>query len=79
MAIVAERAAISKPTSIRVERVDPTVSIGSYATVLYVLGMGDLLADLAASKNDPVGLQLEAEDLPQRIRTTGKKNNTKGK
>ena len=50
MAIAAERASISKPTFIRVERGDPSVSIGSYATVLYVLGMADRLGDLAASQ-----------------------------
>lgn len=69
MAIVAQRASISKPTLIRVERGDPRVSIASYATVLFVLGLADRLAELAASKNDPVGLQLEEENLPQRIRT----------
>jgi hypothetical protein len=79
MAIAAERASISKPTFIRVERGDPTVSIGSYATVLYVLGMGDRLSDLAAPKNDPVGLQLEEENLPKRIRRPGTKKTPKGK
>jgi transcriptional regulator with XRE-family HTH domain len=79
MAIAAERASISKPTLIRVERGDPTVSIGSYATVLYVLGMGDRLGELAAPKNDPVGLQLEEENLPQRIRRAGTKKTPKGK
>src|SRR6266542_27805 len=68
MAIAAQRASISKPTLIRVERGDPTVSIASYATVLFVLGMVDQLGDLVAPKNDPVGLQLEEENLPQRIR-----------
>jgi transcriptional regulator with XRE-family HTH domain len=77
MAIAAERASISKPTLIRVERGDPSVSIGSYATVLYVLGMADRLGDLAASKNDPVGLQLEEENLPQRIRGARKPKRTK--
>jgi transcriptional regulator with XRE-family HTH domain len=77
MAIAAERASISKPTFIRVERGDPSVSIGSYATVLYVLGMADRLGDLAASKNDPVGLQLEEENLPQRIRGARKPKRTK--
>lgn len=79
MAIAAERASISKPTFIRVERGDPTVSIGSYAKVLYVLGMADRLGDLAAPKNDPVGLQLEEENLPQRIRGTRKKELGKDK
>jgi transcriptional regulator with XRE-family HTH domain len=68
MAIVAQRASISKPTLIRVERGDPGVSIAGYATVLFVLGMADRLADLVDAKNDPVGLQLEEENLPQRIR-----------
>jgi len=68
MAIVAQRASVSKPTLIRVERGDPSVSIGSYATVLFVMGMADRLAELADAKNDPVGLQLEQENLPKRIR-----------
>jgi pimeloyl-ACP methyl ester carboxylesterase len=79
MAIAAQRASISKPTLIKVERRDPTVSIASYATVLFVLGMADRLADLVASKNDPVGLQLEEENLPQRIRATRKQKPTKDK
>ena len=29
--------------------------------------MADRLGDLAAPKNDPVGLQLEKENLPQRV------------
>ena len=29
--------------------------------------MAERLGDLAASKNDPVGLQLEEENLPQRL------------
>jgi len=68
IAIAAQRASISKPTLIRVERGDPSVSIRSYATVLFVMGMADRLADLVDPKNDPVGLQLDEENLPQRIR-----------
>ena len=79
MAIAAQRASISKPTLIKVERGDPTVSIASYATVLFVLGMADRLGELAAPKNDPVGLQLEGEHLPQRIRVKRKQKDTKDK
>jgi len=71
-AIAAERASISKPTLIKVERGDPTVSMASYATVLFVLGLADRLGELAASRNDPVGLRLEEENLPQRIRSARK-------
>lgn len=78
MAIVAQRASVSKPTLIRVERGDPSVSIGSYATVLFVMGMADRLADLADVKNDPVGLQLEQEKLPKRIRGARKPKAMKG-
>lgn len=79
VAIAAQRASISKPTLIRVERGDPSVSIASYTTVLFVLGMADRLADLADPKNDPVGLQLEEENLPQRIRGARKPKHTKDK
>ena len=68
MAIVMQRASISEPTLIRIERGDAKVGIGSYATVLFVLGMADRLADLVDPKNDPVGLELEEENLPKRIR-----------
>jgi hypothetical protein len=78
MDIAAQRASISKPTLIRVERGDPAVSIGSYATVLFVLGMAERLADLVDPKNDPVGLQLEEENLPQRIRGAQRRKRPKG-
>lgn len=78
LAIVAQRASISKPTLIKVERGNPGVSIGSYATVLFVMGMADRLSDLIDSKNDPVGLQLEEEHLPQRIRGARKRKPVKG-
>jgi hypothetical protein len=45
-----------------------TLILGLYATVLFVMGMADRLADLADPKNDSVGLRLEEENLPQRIR-----------
>jgi transcriptional regulator with XRE-family HTH domain len=67
-AIVAERAHISRPTLQRVERGDASVALGTYATVLWVLGMSDRLSHLAAAETDLVGLGLEDERLPQRIR-----------
>lgn len=67
-AIMAERAFISRMTLNRVEKGDPGVSLGIYATVLFVLGMTDRLAELADPTHDPVGVGLEAERLPQRIR-----------
>src|ERR1700726_3466374 len=67
-AIAAQRASISRTTLVKIEKGDPGVAIGNYATVLFVLGMAGRLGDLAAPKNDPVGLQLEEENLPERIR-----------
>jgi len=76
--IAAQRASISKPTLIKVERGDPTVAMGSYAALLFVLGMSDRLTELAAANNDPVGLQLEEENLPQRIRGARRQKRPKG-
>jgi DNA-binding XRE family transcriptional regulator len=68
VAIMAERASISRMTLNKVEKGEPGVAMGTYATVLFVLGMADRLADLADPKNDAVGLALEEEHLPKRIR-----------
>lgn len=65
---MAERALISRMTLNKVEKGDPKVTLGIYATVLFVLGMTERLADLADPKHDSIGLGLEAERLPQRIR-----------
>ena len=78
-AIAAERASISRTTLVKIEKGNPGVAIGIYATALFVMGMADRLADLADPKNDPVGLQLEEENLPKRIRTARKPKPTKGK
>ena len=70
VAIMAERASISRMTLNKVEKGDPGVSMGTYAMVLFVLGMPERLADLADPRSDTVGLALEEEHLPQRIRRT---------
>ena len=66
--ILAERASIRRTTLHKVEQGDPGVSLGIYATVLFVLGMIDRLAGLADPKHDSVGQELEEEHLPERIR-----------
>ena len=70
--IMADRASISRTTLNKVEKGEPGVSLGIYATVLFVLGLHDRLAELADIKGDTVGLALEAENLPQRIRRSRK-------
>lgn len=75
--IMAERASISRTTLNKVEKGDPGVSLGIYATVLFVLGLHDRLAELASVRTDTVGLQLDEEHLPQRIRRPGQSGTTK--
>jgi hypothetical protein len=65
---MAERASISRVTLSRVEKGEPGVAMGTYATVLFSLGMVDRLADVADPRHDTVGLALEEERLPARIR-----------
>lgn len=68
-AVMAERASISRTTLVKVEKGDPTVSFGNYAKVLFVLGMVERLADLVDASTDARGLELEEEQLPERIHT----------
>src|SRR5450631_3301302 len=68
VAILAERASICRMTLNKLEKGDPGVSAGTYATVLFTLGMADRLADVADPRHDDIGLALEEERLPQRIR-----------
>jgi hypothetical protein len=68
-AIVAERASISRTTLVKLEAGDPGVSIGITATVLFILGLADRLAELADIRNDEQGLALAEEQLPKRIRS----------
>ena len=77
VAILAQRASISRTTLNKLEKGDPGVSLGSYATVLFVLGMVDRIADLTDLKHDAVGLELEEEHLPQRIRLQARDRHVK--
>lgn len=65
---MAERASISRTTLNKIEKGHPGVALGHYATVLFVLGMVEHLAGVADVRNDPLGLDLAEEFLPQRIR-----------
>ena len=65
---LAERALISRTTLHKIERGDAGVSMGMYATVLFVLGMHDGISELADRGRDEIGLDLLEERLPQRVR-----------
>jgi len=64
---MAERAFTTRPTLSKVESGDPGVSLGVYASVLFVLGMTERLADLVDPAHDPLGQSLDEERLPKRI------------
>jgi transcriptional regulator with XRE-family HTH domain len=75
--LMAERAFITRTTLGKMEKGDPGVSLGIYATVLFILGLTSRLEELADVKNDALGLHLEDERLPKRIRRMGSRKETK--
>ena len=66
---MASRLFINRATLWRMERGDPTISIGTLVTALFVLQMHDRFANLADPGNDAIALDLdEQQNLPKRIR-----------
>jgi len=72
VALMAERADLSRETLRKIENGDPSVALGRYAAVLFVLGLADRLTTLADATYDTVGRMLEEENLPKRIRLPSK-------
>lgn len=75
--LMAKRAMISRATLARVEKGVPQVSLGIYATVLFILGLDKGLADLADVRADDIGLGLEEDRLLQKIYLPRRKRETK--
>lgn len=73
--LMAQRAFITRTTLAKVEKGDSGVSLGIYATVLFILGLNARLEELADSSRDELGLQLEEERLPKRIRSPRRSSN----
>lgn len=67
-ALMAERANISRTTLAKIEKGDAGVSLGNYATVLFILGLVNRLSELVDISQDHLGQDLEDENLPKRIR-----------
>ena len=72
-AMMCERVGVSKATWQRMERGDPTVSLGAYAQALFVLGFGAPLGELIDQSNDERGLLLSAQRLPKRVASPGRR------
>ena len=68
VAMMAERLGVAKSTYLKLERGDPTVSMGVYAMALFVLGFAEALGDLIDPRRDDLGLLLDVERLPKRVR-----------
>jgi transcriptional regulator with XRE-family HTH domain len=69
---VAERAGISRKTVYNIEQGVPTVAIGSYLQVLFVLGLEKDLSMVAA--NDPLGRKLQDAGITTAKRAPKKSN-----
>jgi transcriptional regulator with XRE-family HTH domain len=69
---VAERAGISRKTVYNIEQGIPTVAIGSYLQVLFVLGLEKDLSMVAAS--DPLGRKLQDAGIITAKRAPKKSN-----
>ena len=65
---MAGRLFVSRDTLWRLERGDPTVSLGTLATTAFVLQLHERLANLAAPASDNLALSLDERRLPKRIR-----------
>lgn len=70
---MAERAFISRGTLYKLEKGDPSVSMGVYATVLSLLGLIEGLGDLADRGTDTLGLDIEEDRLPQKVQPRSRK------
>jgi len=72
VAMMTERVGVAQATYLKIEKGDPSVSMGAYAMTLFALGFPDALSDIADSRSDETGLLLDAARLPQRVRVKRK-------
>jgi transcriptional regulator with XRE-family HTH domain len=65
---MAARLFVSRDTLWRLERGDPSVSLGTFAAAAFVLQLHERVAAMAAPATDALALELDERRLPQRIR-----------
>lgn len=68
MVTVADRAGISRETLAKIQKGDSGVAIGSYAAVIFALGLGTEWMRLAEIPKDKVGMALDEDRIPRRAR-----------
>jgi len=66
--IMSKRTGICINTLTKVEKGNPNTSMAAWVSVLSVLGLLDNLKDICDLKNDEMGIILEDERLPKRVR-----------
>jgi transcriptional regulator with XRE-family HTH domain len=69
----ASRLAVSVPTLIRMERGDPSVGMGVYATALWLMGRHTALPEVAAPEHDLNALEQDIDAVRQRSRRLSRK------
>ena len=68
MADVADRLGISYQTIVRIEKGDPSVSMGAYLSVLWLFNFVQAAVNAAHPDHDETGKALELSRLPIRVR-----------
>ncbi len=66
--LLASKTGFSRITLAKIEKGNQYVSIGAYATVIFILGMTEKLHNLLDPSQDKRGNELERERYPKRIR-----------
>ena len=69
----ATRMAVSVPTLIRMEKGDPSVGMGVYATALWLMGRHGALPEMAAPAQDLNALEQDIEAVRQRSKRLSRK------
>ncbi len=65
LALWAERMQVSIPTIRSMEAGDPSVSVATYATALWLIGRAQALGEIADPANDELALLQELKEIPK--------------
>jgi len=66
--IMSKRAGICINTLTKIEDGNPSTNMAAWISVLYILGLLDNFKNICDLKNDEMGIILEDESLPKRVR-----------